>query len=249
MKLYKFKDFTNDSNHPHFLQIVLEKKIWCASPDSLNDKDEFNFELDYTPSFNTETILTQLIAQSRVPDSLISFSPSFTANQTLANNILEESARPIVENITQKSRQELGVTSFSSIVNSTLWERYGGNGNGACIEINIPDSLIDQSYHRVHYVPKKIFHIDIFLEATLSESNNKEGEVFRNILLTKTDGWRDEKEIRFIGDGQNYNFIFDGYISKVIFGAKVPNNVQEKLLYQISNHCNSNNIIISTHEI
>ena len=114
MKLYKFKDFTNERNHPHFLQIVLEKKIWCASPDSLNDKDEFNFELDYTPSSNTETILTQIIAQSRVPDSLISFSPSFTANQTLANNILEESARPIVEDITQKIRQELGVTSFSS---------------------------------------------------------------------------------------------------------------------------------------
>jgi hypothetical protein len=248
MKLYKFKDFTNESNHPHFLQIVLEKKIWCASPDSLNDEDEFNFELDYTPSSNTETILTQLIAQSRAPDSLISFSPSFTANQTLANNILEESARPIVEDIIQKTRQELGVTSFSSIVNSTLWERYGGNGNGACIEINIPDSLIGDDYHRVDYVPKKIFHIDIFLGATLSNSNNKENKVFRNILFTKTDAWRDEKEFRYIGKEQNLNFVFDGHISKVIFGAKVPNNVKQKLLCQISNHCNSNNIIISTSE-
>ncbi len=248
MKLYKFKDFTNESNHPHFLQIVLEKKVWCASPNSLNDKDEFNFELDYTPTPNTANLLAQL-AQNRPIDSWNPSPPSYVARQNLINNTLEELANPIINNIIQKSRSEIGVTSFSSIVNSTLWERYGGNGNGACIEINIPDSLIGDYYHRVDYVPKKTFHIDTFLEATYSQSNNKVGEVYRNILLTKTDGWRDEKEFRFIGKEQNFNFNFDGHISKVIFGTKITHEVQEKLLRQISNHCKSNNIIISTSEI
>ena len=63
MKLYKFKDFTEENNHPHFLQILLEKKIWCASPDSLNDENEFNFELDYIPTPNTASLLAQLIAK------------------------------------------------------------------------------------------------------------------------------------------------------------------------------------------
>lgn len=249
MKLYKFKDFTEENNHPHFLQIVLERKIWCASPDSLNDENEFNFELDYIPTPNTASLLAQLIAQNRPLGTWNPFPPNYVASQTLKNNTLENHARAIVDNIIRMTRSELGVTSFSAVKNSTLWERYGGKGNGACIEINVPDSFIGQSYHRVDYVPKKIFHVDVFLESTLSNSNNKAYEVRRNTLLAKTDGWRDEEEFRFISKQQNVNFIFDGHISKVIFGAKIPHKVYEKLLCQINNHCKSNNIIISTNEI
>lgn len=251
MKLYKFKDFTEENNHPHFLHIVLERKIWCASPDSLNDKDEneFNFEINYTPTPNTESLLAQLIAQNRPIDSWNPFPPSYVARQTLINNTLEELAGPIINNITQRSRSEIGITSFTYEANATLWEEHGGKGNGACIEINIPDSLIGQLYQHVNYVPKKIFHVDIFLEATLSNDNGKAQEVYESILLTKTNNFCFEKEVRFVSKQQNVNFIIDGHISKVIFGAKTPNSVQGKLLCQISNHCKSNNIIISTIEI
>jgi hypothetical protein len=47
MKIYKFKDLTDEQKHSHFLQIVLKNSIWCARPDSLNDEDEFIFTLDY----------------------------------------------------------------------------------------------------------------------------------------------------------------------------------------------------------
>ena len=245
MKLYKFKDFTNESNHPHFLQIVLEKKIWCASPDSLNDEDEFKFELDCTPTSNTANLLAQQIRQNRPMKLRNSFPPEYVANETLNNNNLECIAKHIFVALIKQDRSELGITSFASVVNSTLWEKYGGNGNGAYVEINIPDSFIGQAYHHVDYVEKKIIHVDALLAGTLSSSGALKAY---KMLLTKTEKWSYEKEIRFIGDGQNFNFIFDGHISKVIFGAKVPNNVQEKLLYQISNHCNSNNIIISTSE-
>lgn len=46
MRIYKFKDLTEEDKHSHFLQIVLQKSIWCAGPDSLNDEDEFKFKLD-----------------------------------------------------------------------------------------------------------------------------------------------------------------------------------------------------------
>jgi seryl-tRNA synthetase len=39
VKIYKFKELTNERKHDHFLQIVLQKFIWCDSPDSLNDEN------------------------------------------------------------------------------------------------------------------------------------------------------------------------------------------------------------------
>lgn len=115
MKLYKFKDFTEENNHPHFLQIVLERKIWCASPDSLNDENEFNFELDYIPTPNTASLLAQLIAQNRPLGTWNPFPPNYVASQTLKNNTLENHARAIVDNIIRMTRSELGVTSFSAV--------------------------------------------------------------------------------------------------------------------------------------
>ena len=32
MRIYKFKDLNDESTHLHFLQIVLNKSIWCAAP-------------------------------------------------------------------------------------------------------------------------------------------------------------------------------------------------------------------------
>jgi hypothetical protein len=66
MRIYKFKDLTDEQKHSHFLQIVLNNPIWCASPDSLNDRDEeFRFTLDYAPSRRTHDLLSQVVAQYR----------------------------------------------------------------------------------------------------------------------------------------------------------------------------------------
>jgi len=124
-----------------------------------------------------------------------------------------------------------------------LWEEYGGNGNGVFIEINIPDHLVGQSYHRVHYVPDKIFHVDSFLESTLFPE--KLFETYRNILLTKTKKWTQEEEIRFIGNRQDVNLLFDGYISEVTFGPHVPQDTFVQLVANIADHCRASNIRIT----
>ena len=241
MKVYKFKDLTAEGKHPHFLQMVLENTIWCASPDSLNDVDEFNFKLDYEPSASTPDLLSHVIAKYRTTKHLL---PRVSALLALKNERLEDIAGPIISDVVHKRRHTIGITSFSAIkTDAHLWNEYGGAGNGVCVEINIPESIVGQSYHRVHYVPEKKFHVDSFLESALYI--DKAFETYKNILLTKTMKWSKEEEIRFIGKRQNVNLIIDGHITEVIFGPHVSPQILEQLTVQISGHCSSCNIGIS----
>ena len=241
MKIYKFKDLTDEKKHSHFLQIVLQNSIWCARPDSLNDMDEFKFKLGYEPSPHTAQLLSKVVAQYRTTDYL---PPHISASLTLKNEKLEDIAAPIIENLVQECRTTIGIISFSLTKNDDrLWEEYGGKGNGVVVEINIPDHLVGQSFHPVRYVPDRIFHVDSFLESALFPE--RAFKIYRNILLTKTKTWSQEEEIRFIGNRQNVSLIFDGYISEVTFGPRVPAGILNQLAARITNHCSANNIKIT----
>lgn len=235
MKLYKFKDLSDESKHSHFLQIVLNNTIWCAKPDSLNDDEEFNFKINYEPSLHTANLLSKVIEKYRTTNHI---DPRLSASMALQHNTLENRAAPIIDDLILKCRKSIGITSFSlTNTDDHLWKEYGGNGNGVSIEINIPDSLVGQSYHHVKYVPEKVFHVDSFLEAVLFN------KAFEMILLTKTKAkWEQEEEIRFIGNRQEVNLIINGYISEITFGPNVSTSSLNQLMAAIANHCNTNQI-------
>ncbi len=240
MKIYKFKDLTDEKKHSHFYQIVLQNTIWCAKPDSFNDENEFKIKLDYKQSSDTANLLSQVVKKHRTTN----YSPELITSSVLKCEKLEEIAAPIVDDLIKDCRNTIGVVSFSiTKTDEHLWNEYGGKGNGVCIEINIPDERIGESYHRVHYVPEKIFHIDSFLESNLSQE--RAFETYRNILLTKTKKWSQEEEMRFIGNRQEVNLIIDDYISEVTFGAKVPVHTLKQVEAKIFKHCNTNNIKIT----
>lgn len=242
MRLYKFKDLTDARKHPHFLQIVMDQSIWCASPDSLNDAEEFRFRLDYTPSLRTLELLTRVVQQHRTTNFR---SPELSARLALDNGRLEDIMVPIVNEAIANCRMSVGVTSFSEVSDDPeLWARYGGDGNGACVEICVPDELIGQSYHAVSYVAEKVFHVDSFLESALVP--DRIFETFRNMLLTKTQGrWRGEREVRFIGNRHSVNLKFDGRITEVTFGSNVPDATFAELSARIADHCRLRGIKIS----
>jgi hypothetical protein len=242
MRIYKFKDLTDERKHSHFLQIVLNNLIWCASPDSLNDRDEeFRFTLDYAPSPRTHDLLSRVVAEYRTTNFL---PPRLSASLALENDRLKDIARPIIQDTIEKCRRSVGISSFSMTkVDARLWKEYGGDGNGACVEIDVPDHLIGQNYHRVCYVLAKIFHIDTFLES--APFPDRIFQTYQNMLLTKTKKWEQEEEIRFIGNRQNVNLIFDGYVSEITFGSEVPGETLAQLTAHIGNHCRANNIKIS----
>ena len=220
----------------------MANKIWCARPDSFNDENEFKIIFDYIPSAFTTKLLSQVFTKFRTTKY---FSPNFSVDHALnhQNQRLEQIAAPIINEMIQKCRNEIGVVSFSiAKADDHLWDEYGGAGNGVCIEITIPDNLIGKSYHRVHYEPEKKFHVDSFLESALFPE--KAFETYKNILLTKTKKWSQEREMRFIGNHQNVNLIMDGFISEVTFGSKVPTHTLNQVEANIINCCNSNNISI-----
>jgi len=241
MKIYKFKDLTDEKKHSHFYQIVLQNTIWCARPDSFNDENEFKIKLDYNPSASTAKLLSQVVNKYRTTNY---FPPNLSVSFVLEHKRLEKIAAPIINEMIRNCRNEIGVVSFSiTKTDDHLWDEYGGAGNGVCIEINIPDKLIGESYHRVNYVSEKIFHVDSFLESALFQ--DRAIETFKNILLTKTKKWSQEEEMRFIGKRQDVNLIMDGYISEVTFGPNVPASTLNQLESNIVQHCSSNNIRIT----
>lgn len=241
MKIYKFKDLTCAKKHYEFYQIVLDNCIWCAKPDSLNDPDEFKFKLDYRPSSHTKYFLSQVVEKYR---TIKIIPPDISVSSVLGKNRLEIIVAPIIDMLVNDCRNSIGIASFSVTNNDDhLWKEYGGKGNGVCIEIDIPDDLINKSYYPVHYVSEKVFHIDSFLESALFPERKFNN--YRNILLTKKRKWEQENEIRFISNRQEVNMIIDGHITEIIFGSKVPVSSLERIVANIIRHCNANNIKIT----
>ena len=241
MKIYKFKDFNDERKLSHFYQIVLENTIWCAKPDSLNDKDEFKFKIDYKPSSSTADLLSQVITKYRTTNY---FPPHLSTSLVLKHKKLEEIAEPIINDMINSCRNTIGVVSFSiTKTDDHLWNEYGGNGNGVCIEIIVPEAVLNKTFFPVYYVPEKIFHVDSFLESALF--HDRVFNTYRNMLLTKTRKWEQEEEIRFIANRQEVNMKIDGYVNEITFGAHVPEHTFKQIESSIINHCKNNNIKIT----
>lgn len=236
MKIYKFKDLTDEKKHFEFYQIVLQSIFWCAKPDSLNDENEFKFELGDSLSANMASLLSQVVKKCR--------GKNFFTSSVLNDKELKKIAVPIVDGLINDCRNKIGVACFSSKkTDDHLWDEYGGEGNGVCIEINIPDELIGKIYRPVDYVPEKIFPLDSFLESFLSQEGAS--EIYRYIFFTKTKKWDQEEEMRYISNCPEVNIKIDGYISEVSFGAQVPTDTLKQVKAKIVKHCNTNNIRIT----
>jgi hypothetical protein len=232
MKIYKYKSLLKleDGELEHFYQIVLEDQIWCGNPFNFNDKNEFLFRMDYTPSKNTIGLLASAISKYK-PNPL--FPPIKSSTIVINSGQLGKIASPIIEDISKKCRKELGVTCFSELRDdSLLWNRYGGCGNGVCIELEISKELIGKEYFHVNYVPDKIYHIDDFLKSVLEDPYIN----YRNILLTKTLNWEPEREVRLISKKQSVKRNLKGSIKEIIIGNKVKEEIVNGIYARIGTY-------------
>ncbi len=241
MKIYKYKSLLKleDEELEHFYQVVLENQIWCGNPANFNDGNEFLFRMDYTPSKNTIGLLASVISEFK---SNPLFPPIRSSTLVINSGQLENIASPIIEDISIKCRKELGVTCFSELRDdSLLWNRYGGCGNGVCIEIEISKELIGKEYFHVNYVPDKIYHIDNFLKSVLEDPYIN----YRNILLTKTlNYWDPEREVRLISKKQSVKRNLKGSIKEIIIGNNVKKEIENDIYARIGTYCHENKIQI-----
>lgn len=121
--------------------------------------------------------------------------------------------------------------------NPSLWKRYGGCGNGLCIELEIPDN--SQGIFNVNYVKEKAFHIDSFLESALLES--KAFKAYQNMLLTKSIYWEPEEEVRIVTKKQDVLMQIEGSVTEIMFGNKVDKKIEDEIQSTVNDHFSKQN--------
>jgi hypothetical protein len=241
-KIYKFRNLRNKDNDEYVYPLILKNVIWCADPSTLNDQKEFNFELKYHPTNRTLNLLSEVLAQYSNSKAVL-LPPDKKALIIIENGRLADITRPIINNMIEQCRREVGVSSFSKINDDPwLWEEYGGYGEGLCIEYEIPEELVGKKYHTVDYVELNIFHVDIFLESALDK--DKVFPMYKKMLLTKTKQWYKEKEIRIVGKENNILIPIDGRLSKIEFGINVSDLRFEEFYSKIRKYCILNGVEI-----
>jgi hypothetical protein len=241
MYLYKYRQLADDDEQSfdRFKTILETQAFWCASPDALNDNQEFSWRCDYSYTDETLDLLARLICES----SGRSYEVVYQQIQSfLENGSLERLAEPVIASLIEKCRSEIGLLCFgTSPGNSTLWSRYGGNGNGVCIEIEVPDRLIGTSLFWVEYARQKVVHINTLLLAHFGDAR----EMYTHSLLTKPHEWASEMEIRFVSTAQNINVrIEDSNVSRVFLG----NDLSEAMRGRIASLVNLSPLKIALHK-
>jgi hypothetical protein len=228
MKLYKYRDFSHpsDIDFERLAPLLHQKAFWCARPDTLNDPEEFVWTCDYSPSAETIDLFTELLvrqlgrAREEARDRV---------TRVFGAGRLETLARPIIAGVIQQCRDEIGLVCFgTSLDNDILWQRYGGNGAGVCIELDVPEHLLGSQLFRVQYADARTIHIDQFIRAHLDPAHVK--DVYAVALLSKSCSWAAEAEIRFVSQKQKVPVVIDGsYITRLILGDSLPSSVRQRI--------------------
>ncbi|WP_353411001.1 DUF2971 domain-containing protein [Pseudoteredinibacter isoporae] len=223
MKIYKFRSLSPESNPEHVYQMISESSFWCASPESLNDTNEFRFKMNYVPTHNTGVLLMKSLeshGRSGRP-------PYVTASYAILNNSLDEVTEPIIRDVISQCRTNIGITSFSvSDSGEWLWRTYGGDGNGVVVEFEVPDDSIGHDFHFVNYVDDHEFHVDLFLSSNLDDRKS----LFREMLCTKTKKWKQEQEVRFLGNAPNTSVKINNCVTGVVIGKNVSSSHRNNLV-------------------
>jgi|RhiMetdeSRZDD1v2_1073273.scaffolds.fasta_scaffold185590_3 hypothetical protein len=228
MKLYKYRDFSNpsDTDFARLETLLSGQAFWCARPDTLNDPVEFAWTCDYSTTAETMDLLTELLirAHGRTREE----ARDLVARKVEARG-LETLAQASIADIIQKCRNEIGLVCFgTSPDNEILWQRYGGAGAGVCIELDVPENLLEVQLHRVQYLDAKTIHIDQLIRAYLDRTHG--GEVYTLALLSKPSSWAAEAEIRFVSQVQGVSVVVDGsQITRLILGDALPPSVRQRI--------------------
>jgi hypothetical protein len=228
VNLYKYRDFSNpcEADFQRLETLLRAQAFWCARPDTLNDPEEFAWICDYSTTDDTVELVVELLVRvhGRTREQA-----QERAIATLTSGRLEFLAKPVLAGMIQQCRNEIGLVCFgTSSQNSILWERYGGNGAGVCIELEAPTDLSERQLFRVQYSTSKKIHIDQLIRAFLD--TNYVREVYSLALLSKPLFWSPEAEIRFISKRQGVSVHVDGsQVTCLVVGNALTPSVMQRI--------------------
>jgi hypothetical protein len=226
MHLYKYRDLlAPESSFERLSDILWTNTFWCARPSDLNDPEEFVWECAYTPSDQTARLLAEVLIKLGRPAGM-AWEVAWKAVQ---HDLIEPIARPVIKEMIYQCRQEVGLACFAtSNASDVMWDRYGGGGNGVCIEVEVPNEFLHNDLHPVQYPLSKRLHIDQIL-ASYGDTASAE-TVYSVALLSKPQSWAPEEEVRFISKRQNVSVnLNDSKISRIVLGTGLAGDMTARI--------------------
>jgi hypothetical protein len=229
MKIYKYRDFSNPSeaDFSHLEGAVHRHLVWCARADTLNDELEFIWTCDYAATPETLDLLAAI--QVRENDRALADARN-RAEEIISSGRLESIVEPAFTGMVEQCRATIGLSCFGTAAdNEILWERYGGNGAGVCIEFQVPDKLLGTQIRRVQYLREKRLTVDQLLRALAGKSGAIK-LVYDVALLSKTTCWASEGELRFVSRGHSISVAVDrAHVTCVVLGELLRTDVRERI--------------------
>ncbi len=196
--LYKYREYNTNS-----LSILINKKIWLATPDSFNDP--FDCNIKFKSEINSEAFRKYLKQTDRATGDLNRDYKTF----------LEK-----LEEFRNKDIKKFGVFSMSQINDNILmWSHYANQHEGFCIEfVRSSNNLLGD----IEVTRPVDYHFNYPEVDPLDSDGNIDHSIFRKMLFIKAKDWSYENEWRLTYDEGNTEEQLPANISSIIFGLRMP---------------------------
>ena len=191
--LYKYRGYNTNS-----LSILINKKIWLATPETFNDP--FDCNIKFKSEINPE-VFSKYLEQTGI--------------DTDYNTFLEG-----LNEFRNKDIKKLGVFSMSQINDNILmWSHYANQHEGFCIEfVRSSNNLLGD----IEVTRPVDYHFNYPEVESLDLDGNIDPSIFRKMLFIKAKDWSYEKEWRLTYDEGNTEEQLPADISSIIFGLRMP---------------------------
>lgn len=229
-----------------------------------NRIENFNDPFDTTPAafIKKKNLINYILSVSTIPNN-VKQEIFHLSEKELKNIFLETIRKPIFT-------ANKGITCFSETNDNILmWSHYSNNHKGICLGFDINEENLDDFIDTAKNINNNIFNSKtVYRLFTIKYSNNRpvlnlfninnpteESKQIENMLITKSNIWKYEKEHRIIiYNGKNISFptgIYYNrkYLKEIILGANLSINDFLKLYNTIKSFNINIQICLTNKEI
>jgi len=188
-------------------QLLINKEMWFAEPDSFNDPFDCNIHVDFSNN------------QDEIKDyfKMYSINYNFEKNEKWkyfkSTNFTNYSiGHDIVQDATDKIVSGLGILALSKKYDDILmWSHYSNAHTGVCLEFDI---LKDKKFF------KPLKKVDYKAEYPNFRYLEDKNTLLEKLILTKSEQWNYEQEYRIIRSKSNAYKFRESSLKSVYFGYK-----------------------------
>jgi len=202
--IFKYRGFCKSS-----LELLINRELWFAKPDSLNDP------------FECQMLFPEVL------DSIWRHHPIDRKEQTKIENLLKEQLKTV------------GICSFSSVrQNQLMWAHYADEHKGFCIgfdEVSLKETSDKFHSQVVEYqddLPYKgVIERIKFFEATpdANSAHSISGDILSSVTGIKYTNWEYEREVRLMKPNFGVMRFSPSAVVSIAFGLRMEDRDKQTL--------------------